>query len=368
MSNQPVSHSLSEIAASLGLTACGDGSIRLSGVAEPGSAAPDQIALAMKPAYAEALPKGQARAAMLWEGADWQGLGLEGAILAPRPRFALSGLSALMDPGQGYPTGIHPTAIVEDGVKLGADVTIGPWTYVGAGSRIGDGAVLGPHVHVGPGVTLGDAALIHSGARIMASVTIGARFVLHSNAVIGADGFSFVTPEASSVEQARKDLSGQSEAETQPWARIHSLGAVTIGNDVEIGVGSAVDRGTVRDTVIGDGSKLDNLVQIGHNVVVGRDCLLCSQVGIAGSTVVGDGVVMAGKVGVSDNLRIGDRAILGGATVILSNVPAGRVMLGYPAMKMDAHIEASKGLRRLPRLFRDVAELKERVKALMGEG
>ena len=122
----------------------------------------------------------------------------------------------------------------------------------------------------------------------------------------------------------------------------------------------------MRDTRIGDGCKIDNLVQIGHNVEIGRDCLICGQVGVAGSTVIGANVVLGGQAGLSDNITVGDRAILGGATVALANVPAGRVMLGYPAMKMETHVEAYKGLRRLPRLFREVAELKKAVSKLAG--
>jgi UDP-3-O-[3-hydroxymyristoyl] glucosamine N-acyltransferase len=134
-----------------------------------------------------------------------------------------------------------------------------------------------------------------------------------------------------------------------------------VGDDVEIGANSCIDRGTIRDTVIGDGTKLDNLVQIGHNVVVGRDCLFAGQVGVAGSTRIGDHVVLGGQVGVADNLRVGDNAVIAAGSKVLSNVPAGRVMLGYPATRLDAQVDSYKALRRLPRLFRDVAALKKAV-------
>ena len=197
--------------------------------------------------------------------------------------------------------------------------------------------------------------------RIGARVRIGARFTAQPGAVIGGDGFSFVTPEVSGVERARETLGDQGDVQKQSYARIHSLGSVTIGDDVEIGVNACVDRGTVRDTRIGNGTKLDNLVQVGHNVVVGNDTLLCGQVGIGGSTVIGNNVVLAGQTGVGDNLFIGDNAITGGGTKVLANIPAGRVMLGYPAMKMESQMEVYKGLRRLKRLFADVAELKKTV-------
>ncbi|MFW2541827.1 UDP-3-O-(3-hydroxymyristoyl)glucosamine N-acyltransferase [Primorskyibacter sp. 2E107] len=357
-------YTVSQIAEALGLEVFGDGDIRISGVAEPASAASDQLALAMKPEFAAGLTAGQAQAAMLWQGADWQGFGLKAALTAPRPRFAMSGLSAMMDPGQGYATGIHPTAIIDATATLGADVCVGPFTVIGAGVQIGAGTVIGPQCHIGWDARIGAGGLLHAGVRIGARVGIGARFIAHPGACVGADGFSFVTPEPSGVEKARASLGTEGAEQTQPWARIHSLGGVEIGDDVELGANACIDRGTVRATRIGHGCKFDNLVQIGHNVQIGDHCMICAQVGVAGSTVIGTGVVLGGQSGVSDNLTIGDRAILGGASVVLSNVPAGRVVLGYPAMKMDSHIESYKGLRRLPRLFRDVADLKKAVSKL----
>ena len=173
------------------------------------------------------------------------------------------------------------------------------------------------------------------------------------------DGFSFVTPEKSGVEEIRETLGSRAGIRDQSWTRIHSLGAVTIGDDVEIGANVCVDRGTIRDTVIGSGTKLDNLVHIGHNVQVGRDCLLCGQVGVAGSARIGDRVVLAGQVGVNDNIFVGDDVIAGGATKIFTNAPAGRVLLGYPAVRMETHVEMQKALRRLPRLAARVTALEK---------
>ena len=160
----------------------------------------------------------------------------------------------------------------------------------------------------------------------------------------------------------RKTLGVQLDlASDQTWTRIHSLGSVVIGDDVEIGANSCIDSGTIRPTRIGNGVKMDNLVHIGHNVVIGNDCLLCGQVGIAGSSRLGKNVVLAGQTGVNDNIFIGDNVIAGGASKIFTNVPAGRVILGYPAVKMQNHIDSYKALRRLPKLFKDIAELKKTV-------
>ncbi|WP_417719201.1 UDP-3-O-(3-hydroxymyristoyl)glucosamine N-acyltransferase [Salipiger sp.] len=359
-------HTIADIARALGIEAAGDTSLRIARVAEPASAGPDDLAMAMKPEYAAQIGTGQARAAMLWSGADWQALGLKAALMAQRPRFSMAGLSAMMDPGQGHGAGIHPTAVIDPSAVLGEGVCVGPFTVIGAGARIGAGSVIGPQCQVGWDVTLGEGALLHGGVRLMARVRIGARFIAHPGVVIGADGFSFVTPEVSGVEKARASLGAEGSESRQSWARIHSLGSVSIGDDVEIGVNSCIDRGSVRDTRIGNGVKFDNLVQIGHNVVIGDDCLICAQSGIAGSTVLGRNVVLGGHTGVSDNLTIGDNVITGGGTKVLSKIPAGRVMLGYPAMKMDTHLETYKSLRRLPRLFADVAALKKAVSKFTG--
>jgi len=356
-----MTYTVKEIATALGAEVFGDGDLRIAGVAEPALAGPDDLALAMSPKYAEGLPQGQARAAMLWTGADWQALGLKAAIIAPRPRYAMSGLSAMMDPGEGFGTGIHPSAVVDPLALIGADVTIGALAVIGPRAQIGAGSVIGPQCYIGADAIVGEGAFLREGVRLAARVRIGARFFAHPGAVVGADGFSFVTPEASGVESVRQTLGDQGDATPQSWARIHSLGSVRIGDDVELGANSCIDRGTVRDTQVGDRVKFDNLVHIGHNVRIGNDCLICGQVGIAGSTVVGNNVVLAGQTGLSDNLTIGDNVITGGATKVMSNVPAGRVMLGYPAVKMENHIESYKALRRLPRLFRDVALLQKSV-------
>jgi UDP-3-O-[3-hydroxymyristoyl] glucosamine N-acyltransferase len=349
---------IAEIAAALGAQAVGDTRLTVTGAAEPAAAGADALAMAMSPAYAEGLVQGQARAAMLWQGADWQKWGLEAAILIERPRFAMSGLTGLMAVQPDIAPGIHPSAVIDPSAKIGAGAAIGPLVVVGRGVRIGARARIAAHSSIADDAIIGDDALILQGVRIGARVRIGDRFIGQPGAVIGGDGFSFVTPEKSHVEEVRETM-GDSGAQAQPWVRIHSLGAVAIGDDVEVGSNSSIDRGTIRDTQIGDGTKIDSLVQVGHNVIVGRDCLLCAQAGVAGSAVVGDGCVLGGKSGVADNITLGARVVAGGGAIILSNVPEGRAVLGYPAMKMESHIESYKALRRLPRLMKQVAELQK---------
>lgn len=352
-------HTIAEIAAAIGAECAGETSLTITRVAEPEQAGPTDLALAVNPKYAGGLARGQARAAMLWPGADWQGLGLKAAIFAPRGRLAMAGLTALMDPGPQIGPGIHPLSVIDPSAEIGADAAIGPFVTIGAGVTLGAGARIASHVSIAEGATIGCDALILQGARIGARVSIGDRFICQPGAVIGADGFSFVTPEKSGVEEIRETLGQRDTIRAQSWARIHSVGAVTIGNDVEIGANACIDRGTIRDTVIGSGTKLDNLVHIGHNVQIGEDCLLCGQVGIAGSARIGNRVVLGGQCGVNDNIFVGDDVICGGATKIFTNAPAGRVLLGYPAVKMETHVEMQKALRRLPRLAAKLAELEK---------
>ncbi len=357
-----MSYTVRQISEALGAKFVGDADRIVSGVAEPATSGPDDIALALKPGYAESLNEGNARVAMLWHGADWKNYGLHAAIFTPRPRFALAELSKLMDPGQYYETGIHPNAFVHPTAILGSNVTIGAFSYIAANAEIAEDSILAPQVYVGAQARIGPNALVREGVKIGAQVRIGARFIAQPGVVIGSDGFSFVTEEISSVENVRKTLGDQLNTNgDQNWTRIHSLGSVRVGDDVEIGANSCIDSGTVRPTKIGNGVKMDNLVHIGHNVVVGDDCLLCGQVGVAGSAKLGKSVVLAGQTGVNDNIFIGDNVIAGGASKIFTNVPAGRVILGYPAVKMQNHVDSYKALRRLPKLFKEVAKLKKTV-------
>lgn len=356
-----MAHSIKDIAAALGAQAHGAVDICVRGAAEPADAGEGDLALAMKPAYAEALGRGKARAALLWDGADWQALGLEAAILVARPRYAMAGLTQMLDPGEGWEPGVHPSAVVDTGAELGEGVSVGPLAVISRGAKIGKGSMIGPQCFVGTDAEIGESCCLREGAKVAARVRLGRGVILQPGAAIGGDGFSYVTPEVSAVEKVRETLKDTGEAQAQPYARIHSLGSVELRDGVEVGANSTIDRGTIRDTVIGARSKIDNLVQIGHNCIVGQDCLICGMAGLAGSVTLGDNVVMGGRAAVADNTRIGNNVVLSGGTKVISNVPDGRVMMGYPATKMDTQIELYKYQRRLGRLFADVAELKKTV-------
>jgi len=205
--------------------------------------------------------------------------------------------------------------------------------------------------------------------RIGARVTIGDRFIAQPNAVVGGDGFSFVSPEPGAVDAARAGQQPAADAiQTLGFARTNSLGAVTIGDDVEIGSGSTIDRGTIIDTQVGTGTKIDNVVMIGHNVVVGEHCLLCAQVGIGGSSIIADRVILGGQVGVADHVNIGTNVVAAGKSGISSNVPPNRFIMGNPAIKAEANVESYKAYRRLPKLVAKVEALQKQVSKLLGNG
>ena len=351
---------VSELAAALGVEAQGDGTLQISALSEPADAGPNDLALASNPKYADALSRGQARAALLWAEADWQGLGLRAALCVGRPRYSMATLTAAFDAAWPKAGEVHPTALIADDASVAGGV--GPYSVIGSGTVIEAGARIGAHVTIGPGCKIGPNAVFRDGARIAHDVSAGANLIVQPGAIIGGDGFSFVTPEPSAAETVRETL-GESSGSAQSWTRMHSLGGVEIGDDVEIGSGTSIDRGTIRATRIGTGTKIDSLVQVGHNVEIGEHCLLCGHAAVGGSSKIGNHVILGGKTGVVDNITVGDRVVTGAGTLLMANVPAGRAMLGYPATQMTSHIASYKALRRLPR---DIASLKKAVSKLGG--
>jgi UDP-3-O-[3-hydroxymyristoyl] glucosamine N-acyltransferase len=211
-----------------------------------------------------------------------------------------------------------------------------------------------PHVTIGADVTIGDHGLLHSGVRVGHGCVIGGRVIIHGNAVIGADGFSFA-PDLMSATAFTAGVK---------VTRVHSLGNVVIGDDVEIGACTTIDRATLESTRIGRGTKIDDHVHIGHNVTIGESCILCGMVGISGSVVLGDRVRLGGGVGVGDHLRIGDQAVVAAGSGVGTNVPAGAFVSGYPALPHRRQIEQQLYLGRQKRLHDKVAGMAARLDAM----
>lgn len=327
-----MAQSVKDIAAALGAEAFGAVDLLVHRLAEPCSAGADDLALAMSPRYADALAQSKARAAVVWADADWSAMGLEAAIVVPRARLAMAKLTQTFVRPAGAAK-IHPSAVIHPTAQIGTNTAIGPHVSIEANSRIGVDSLVG------------------AGVRIGADVVIGDRAVLQPGVVIGADGFSFVTEGPSNEERAFADAgrSVLTPPEDAIRHKIHSLGGVLIGDDVEVGANSTIDAGTIRPTQVGRGTKIDNLVQVGHNVIIGEDCVLCAQAAVAGSSVIGDRTVLGGKSGVKDNITLGADVVVGGAAIVLSKVADGHFVMGYPATDMPSFRAAQKALRQLMR-------------------
>lgn len=351
---------VAEVAAGLGLSAVGDVDIVLRGVARPNEAGADDLALAMDPKFLPELKEGAARAAVTPADVDLAELGLAAAILAPRARYAMAGVTRLFQQERRISVGAHPSAVIDPSAQVDPSASIGPLVVVGPGARVCPDVVILGSALIGEDAVVGPGCLLHPGVRIGDRVRLGARCIIHQNAVVGSDGFSFVTPERGSVESAKAAGIVAEGAENRVWARIASLGAVELGDDVEIGSNTSIDRGTVTDTRIGHGVKIDNLVQIGHNVSIGENCLICGQVGIAGSAELGARVVLGGQAGVADHSKIGDDVVVMAASALSGVVKPRSVVGGVPAVPREEVVKMHMGLRRLPRALEDLAELKNR--------
>ena len=333
----------------------GDGAIEVDRVVHPARAErTTDLALAVNASAVAALAGSKARAVVISTEHPVPSGSFPAIITAGEPRMALAKLTALFDCGPSQATGIHPTAIVAPDAVLGPSVTIGPYSVVGPRSRIGAGTVIMSHVTIGADVTIGTQGLIHAGARIGDRCVIGDRIIMHANAVIGSDGFSFAPDLMSAVAfTAGVKLS-----------RVHSLGNVEIGDDVEVGASSTIDRATLEATRIGSGTKIDNQVHVGHNVSIGESCLVCGKVGISGSVTIGNRVRIGGGVGIGDHLAIGDEAVIGAGSAVVTNIDARSFVSGYPAVEHSRAMERYIYASRLKRMYEKVDKMVSRLDAL----
>jgi UDP-3-O-[3-hydroxymyristoyl] glucosamine N-acyltransferase len=295
-------------------------------------AGPEALSLAVSPRYADALRASRAGAVLVPPGlAEPPGPG-RARIVVPEPYHALVRVLERLYPRPEAGAGVDPTARIGPGCILGARVRLGPFVVLGRDVRLGDRVQVAEGVSLGDGVSIGEDSVLGPRVVCYPGAQIGRRAVLKAGAVIGGDGFGY--------------LSGASG-----HARIPHVGGGVLGDDVEVGSNSCVDRGSLDDTVIGRGTKLDNLVHVGHNVRIGERCLLMAGVGVAGSTRVGNDVILAGHVGVTDHLNIGDGARIAAKSAIFGDVPAGAVMSGHPARSNRQFLRAQAALYRLTPLL-----------------
>ncbi len=265
------------------------------------------------------------------------------------PQTALIKVLRLFHPARVARPGIHPTAVVEAGAFVDPSSEIGPYAVVGDLSRIESNAIVGAHSVIGERCRVGAGSWLHPHTVLYPDVSLGERVEVHSGSVLGADGFGYATTAAGLV-------------------KIPQVGRVAIGDDVEIGANSCVDRAALETTSVGGGTKIDNLVQIGHNVTIGRRDVVCAQVGIAGSAVLGDGVVLGGQVGVAGHLKIGNGARVQAQSGIGRNVEDGETLHGSPAIGYRAYQKSWIEFSRLPETARLVRRLAEKAGLLKGAG
>lgn len=312
------------------------------GVASLQEAGNEQITFAVSP-YLEHLHLAQAGAIVIPKDAAVQSeIPL---IKVENPRVAFALLSELFNPGPEREKGIHPLAFVDSTAQVDPTASIMPFVYIGPKAKIGAETIVYPHVYIGDEVEIGSRCILYSNSVVREKCNLGDRVILQPGAVIGADGFGFTL-------------------ENGKHRKVPQVGRVMIGNDVEIGANSAVDRGTLGDTVIGDGTKLDNLVHLGHNVRTGENCLFVAQTGISGSTKIGDYCTFGGQSATVGHVTIGDRCMFGGRSGVTNDVPSDSVMSGFPVQPHREWLRKEGVALRLPELLKRIRDLEKKISEL----
>jgi UDP-3-O-[3-hydroxymyristoyl] glucosamine N-acyltransferase len=326
---------LTELAERIGCRLEGDGGPEVDAVRPPEDAGPRDVTFIAAERYLPRLQGSRAGAVILAEGLPRVDCP---TLRASNPFLAFARALTLLHPTEPSLPGIHPTALVAPDARVALEVCVGPYTVLGPGAAVGAGTVLDAHVTIGAGVQVGQGCRIYPQVVLREGVVLGNGVIIHSGAVIGADGFGY-------VRDGRR------------YVKIPQIGRVVIEDDVEIGANTTIDRATLGETRIGRGSKIDNLVQIAHNVQVGADTVIVAQVGISGSSRVGSRVTLAGQAGVVDHVEIGDDVIVGAQAGVTKDIPSGTVVLGSPAIR---HMEFKRHLAETARL----PEMRTRMRAL----
>ncbi len=313
--------------------------VAITRIAPPLLADENTLALALGEDEIANLANTKAQAALVPLGVNIDGFT---TIEVERPRLAMMKLITMFYEAPHVNSGVHATAVVHPTAKLGENVALGPNVVVGEYAEIDDNTKILANCYIGNGAKIGKNCFFHPAVNIGDRVKVGNDVILHHGVSLGADGFSFVTENPNNIEQAKKDGEIKENDVNQVIFKIPSIGSVVIGNNVEIGANTAIDRGTIEDTIVGDNTKIDDLVMIGHNCRIGKGCMIVSQVGIAGSCVIGDRVVIAGQAGLADHLNIGDDSIIAAQAGVSKSFPAKSIVIGSPAMPRKEFIKQMK--------------------------
>ncbi len=329
---------LAEIHARVGGRLVGDGSVRVERVSAVDEASPDALTFATDEHYLTAALASNAGAVLVDAAVPVPDAPAKPLLVVENARAVLATLLAALKPPRPRGPYRHPSAIVEDGASVADDAYLAAHSYVAAGAVVARGCTLGVGAYVGAGASIGEESWLHPHAVVHERCVVGARVVLHSGAVIGSEGFGWAF------------IDGRLE-------RIPQVGNVVLGDDVEIGANSCIDRAQTGSTTIGQGTKIDNLVQIGHNCRIGKHCAIAAQTGMAGSTSVGDYVKIAGQVGTRGHMHIGSRATVAGQAGVWGDVPDGAMVSGNPARDHRETLRTEVMLRKLPKVIARVDAL-----------
>ena len=331
---------LGDLATRLGAELHGNPQLEVTGVRGIEEAGPSEVTFVANPRYASLARTTQAAAVLV----EPEFPEIETATLRIKnPYYAFARALGLFYQAPAYPPGIHPTAVIDSSAEIGPGAHIGAYAVVGPGVKLGPGATLLPHVVLYPGVQAGSHLFAHAHAVVREGCILGDHVTLENGAIIGADGFGF----------AKNNL-GQ-------WEKIPQSGPVHIGDRVDVQANACIDRATVGATEIGSGTKVDNLVQVGHGSRVGQDTLLCAQAGLAGSSVVGSRAILAGQAGVAGHCELGDGVILTAQSGVSHNVPAGKMLSGSPAFDNRVWLRAVTIFQRLPELLKRLDRLEKKL-------
>ncbi|HEX3000180.1 MAG TPA: UDP-3-O-(3-hydroxymyristoyl)glucosamine N-acyltransferase [Armatimonadota bacterium] len=333
---------LGEIAAVLGGVLEGDAETLVGGVAGFEDASAGDILFIENQRYAERAAKTKAAAVITPEGVSVPG---KPVVHVPEPRAAFVQVLELFQDATKLAPGVADTAVLGSDLSLGEGVHIGDFCHIGNNVRIGEGAVIYPFVYLDDNVSIGPGAVLFPHVTVYREVQIGARVRIHAGAVLGADGFGYLP------------IAGEHH-------KIPHLGTVVIEDDVEIGACTCIDRAKTAETRVGRGTKIDNLVQVGHNVRMGNHCILVSQSGLAGSVTLGDYVIIGGQTGVNPHVTIGDGTCVGGRSGVMGNLPGGLTVAGYPARPHQEHLRVLSATLHLPEMQQTVRALTEQIEAL----
>jgi UDP-3-O-[3-hydroxymyristoyl] glucosamine N-acyltransferase len=333
---------LGDLAERLGCKLEGDAGLEIRGIRGLEDAGPEDLTFVTEERYLARLRDTRAAAAIVAEGLSAAGRPI---LRTSNPHLALARALAVFHPSAPAPSGIHPTAVVAADARIDPQASIGPLCVVQAGVEIGPGSVLEAQVFVGTNSRIGNECRIFPQVTLREGTWLGDRVTVHSGAVVGADGFGFARDGAR-------------------YVKIPQVGRVVLEDDVEIGANAAIDRATLGETRIGRGTKLDNLVQIAHNVQVGQDTVIVAQVGISGSSRIGSRVMLAGQVGVVDHVSIGDEVMVGAQAGVTKDIPSRSIVLGSPAIPHREFKRQVATVARLPELVKALQELGSRLKAL----